>query len=83
MSGARAARWATGDVQRLCNRAAKSAGGYITVEELHYLRLGTELLLLELLPLAGGDRDRLLQLHHDVLAALAERTVQSTNGGGA
>jgi hypothetical protein len=72
MSGGRAERWVTGDVQRLCNRAAKSAGGYITVEELRYLRDQCVLLLHGPLPLPDFSRAQVEQLHHDVLCALRE-----------
>jgi hypothetical protein len=83
MSGGRAERWVIGDVRRLLNRAAASSGTVTSTSELVYLHGFTKLLLAEVLPLDGDDRERLLALHHELDRALVQRTVESTNGGGA
>jgi hypothetical protein len=78
MPGGRAQRWLIGDTQRLCNRAAASSGGRITREELLYLRDQCCLILFG--PLAGELSDfaraRVVQLHHDVRAALQESAAE-------
>jgi hypothetical protein len=83
MSDSRSRWWTRRDTQRLISRAEATSGGVISTKELTYLRVYAELLLVEILPLADLDRSRVQQLHHDVLAALAERAIESTNGGGA
>jgi hypothetical protein len=74
MSGGRAERWVIGDLHRLLNRARKSSGGFITPEELLYLR--DQCVLLRCGPLAGELPDhscaQIDQLLHDVTCALQE-----------
>jgi hypothetical protein len=72
MTDSRSRWWTRRDVQRLIARAEATSGGVISPEELTYLRVNAEWLLLEILPLSDRDRERVLQLHHDVLAHMAE-----------
>jgi hypothetical protein len=79
---ARARRWLTADVRRLINRAEASNGGYITVEELCYLRDWCVLLLHGPLELDEYQRARVEQLHACALDALRERAAEREGGGG-
>jgi hypothetical protein len=81
MADARSRWWTRRDTQRLISRAEATSGGVISAEELTYMRACCELLLIEILPLTDLDRARVQQLHHALLAHLAESTV-APNGGG-
>jgi hypothetical protein len=48
-----------------------------------YLAGHTQLLLSEILPLAAGDRERLLVLHAELHRSLSERAVAHNGGGSA
>jgi hypothetical protein len=83
MSGGRAERWVIGDLHRLLNRARKSNGGVIAVEELWYLR--DQCVLLRYGPLASELPDhscaQIDQLLRDVLCALQEHAGEQIEDG--
>lgn len=83
MAGSRSRWWTSRDTRRLLARAEASSGTATSTSELTYMRLGCELLLVEVLPLADGDRERLLALHTELARTLAERTVAHNGGGSA
>jgi hypothetical protein len=64
-------------------RAESSSHTVTSTSELIYMHGFCALLLAEVLPLADDDRERLRLLHHELHRTLAERTVESTNGGAA
>jgi hypothetical protein len=81
MAGSRSRWWTHRDSARVLARAESSSGSVTQTSELVYLAGHTQLLLREILPLAAGDRERLLQLHAELHRALSERAV-TPNGGG-
>jgi hypothetical protein len=81
MAGSRSRWWVHRDAARALARAEASSGTVTSTEELIYLHGFTKLLLAEVLPLTDLDRDRLRALHHELHRALAERAIESTNGG--
>jgi hypothetical protein len=83
MAGSRSRWWSRRDAARVLARASASSGTVTSDRELTYLHGCCELLLAEVLPLADGDRERLRRLHHELHRTLAERAVESMNGGSA
>jgi hypothetical protein len=83
MSSSRSRWWVHKDAARVLARAEASSNTPTSTPELVYLAGHAQLLLREILPLAAGDRERLLQLHAELHRTLSERAVESVNGGAA
>jgi hypothetical protein len=83
MTGSRSRWWTHRDAQRLLARAEASSGTVTSTAELVYMHGFCQLLLAEVLPIAVDDRERLRALYHELDRTLAERAVESMNGGAA